>query len=74
MNSILGGNPLIQTLITASKMKNPEQILGQVAMSNPQINQILKDYQSSGKTSKEFFEERATAMGVDPNEIVSMLK
>lgn len=50
---------------------NPQAMLNQMVSQNPQINQIINQYGGDPKTA---FYKYAEANGVDPNEILSMMK
>lgn len=50
---------------------NPQAMLNQMVSQNPQINQIINQYGGDPKTA---FYKYAEANGVDPNEILNMMK
>ena len=62
------------SLINLAKSKNPEQALQVLAQSNPQIRSTLEYIQQSGKSPKELFYDMAKQKGIDPEEIIKMLK
>lgn len=50
---------------------NPQAMLSQMVSKNPQVNQIIQQYGGDPKTA---FYKYAEANGVDPNEILNMMK
>ena len=76
-------NPIIQTL-GQSKIgqarqmaqmfkatNNPNMLVNQMLNNNPQIRQIINQYGGDPKTA---FYGYAEANGIDPNEVLNMLK
>lgn len=53
---------------------NPQQMLQSVAQSNPQVQQVLSMVQSSHMSPKDLFYQMAQQKGVDPDQILNMLK
>lgn len=53
---------------------NPQGIMSMLMQQNPQIRQIMQMVNSSGMSPKELFMQQAKQAGVDPNEIINMLK
>lgn len=53
---------------------NPQQMLQSVAQNNPQMQQVLSLVQSSNMTPKDLFYKMAQQRGIDPNQIINMLK
>lgn len=53
---------------------NPQQMLQSVAQSNPQVQQVLSMVQMSNMSPKDLFYQMAQQKGVDPNQILNMLK
>lgn len=53
---------------------NPQQMLQSVAQSNPQVQQVLSMVQSSRMSPKDLFYQMAQQKGVDPDQILNMLK
>lgn len=56
---------------TIKSANNPQALLNQMVGNNPQIKQIIDQYGGDPKTA---FYGFAEANGVDPNEIINMLK
>ena len=50
---------------------NPQAMVNQMISKNPQVNQIIQQYGGDPKTA---FYKYAEANGVDPNEILQMMK
>ena len=50
---------------------NPQAMINQMVSQNPQINQIINQYGGDPKTA---FYKYAEANGVDPNDILNMMK
>ena len=59
---------MAQMLRTSS---NPQAMANQVMNNNPQIRQIIQQYGGDPKTA---FYKYAEANGIDPNEVINMLK
>ena len=53
---------------------NPQAMLQQLAMNNPQVRQVMEIVQKHGGDPMTAFREEAEARGVDPEEILRMLK
>ena len=51
---------------------NPELAIQQLAQNNPQFNNIMQ--MCNGKNPKDVFYSMAKEMGVDPEQIINMLK
>ena len=78
-------NPIIQAMSGKSPMLaqakqmvqmvkssgNPQAMVNQMISKNPQVNQIIQQYGGDPKTA---FYKYAEANGVDPNEILNMMK
>ena len=81
-------NPILQALSGSSSMPNklgqmrqmiqmmksggnPQMMVSQMMQNNPQINQIIQKYGGDPKTA---FYKLAEANGIDPNEVLNMLK
>lgn len=54
--------------------KDPQQMLQSMASQNPQIKQIMDYIQQSGGDAKAAFYKLANEKGIDPNQILNMLK
>ena len=53
---------------------NPQAMLQQLAMNNPQMRQVMEIVKKHGGDPMAAFRAEAKARGVDPDEILSMLK
>ena len=54
--------------------QNPQLMLNQLMTSNPQLKQAMDIINQSGGDPKKAFYALAEQKGVDPNEILNMLK
>jgi len=72
-NLLSNGN--VQQMANMMKtMRNPQATLNQLSQSNPQVKELMTMLQSSGKSPKEMFYQMAQEKGVDPEEILKMLR
>lgn len=53
---------------------NPQAMLQSIAQNNPQMKQVMDIVSQSGGDPKEAFYKMAEEKGVDPEQILSMLK
>lgn len=60
---------IMQMLRTA---KNPESVLQQIAQQNPAIQQVME--MCKGKDPQQIFMEACKQKGIDPMQVISMLK
>lgn len=71
----LAQNNVIQKIIQIAKSgNNPQQLLNSLAGQNPQLNQVMQLVNSGKMTPKQIFMNMANQQGVNPNDIISMLK
>ena len=54
--------------------KDPQQAINMLAMNNPQVKQVMDIVEQYGGDSMKAFQETAKQCGVDPDEILGMLK
>lgn len=54
--------------------RNPQTMVSSMLSQNPEAQQMLQQTLQNGGTYKDAFMMAAKAKGVDPNEIISMLK
>ena len=54
--------------------QNPQLMLNQLIMNNPQMKQVMDIVQKHGGDPMVAFRAEAEARGVDPDEILNMLK
>jgi hypothetical protein len=65
----------VKQLASAIKnTENPNAILQAAANQNPQIAQVMSMVNGSGMNAKQLFMMAAQQRGIDPNQIVNMLK
>ena len=72
----LNKNQLSQNNIISmlKNIKNPQQLIMNMANSNPQVASVLKEVQANGGNAKDLFYRKAKEMGVDPNSILNNLR
>ena len=66
--------PVKQMINTVQASGNPALALQQMASNNPTIQQAMQLVQQSGGDGKAAFEKLAKENGIDPNQIIQMLK
>ena len=54
--------------------KDPQQAINMLAMNNPQVKQVMDIVEQYGGDSMKAFKDMAKQCGVDPDEILGMLK
>ena len=67
----LSQNNMISML---KNVKNPQQLIMNMANSNPQVASVLKEVQANGGNAKDLFYRKAKEMGIDPNSILNNLR
>ena len=67
----LSQNNMISML---KNIKNPQQLIMNMANSNPQVASVLKEVQANGGNAKDLFYRKAKEMGIDPNSILNNLR
>ena len=70
-SNIMGIKKMMQGIRMAS---NPRQALQSMMTQNPQMKQVMDLVQASGGDPKSAFYKLAEQKGVDPNQILNMLK
>lgn len=74
-NQQVQNNKGIQQIIQMAKSgNNPQQLLNNLAGQNPQLNQAMQLINSGKITPKQLFMNMANQQGINPNDIISMLK
>lgn len=64
----------IQQMANMMKMvRNPQAMLSQMAENNPQAKQVLESM-NSGASPKDLFYQMAEQMGVNPDDILGMMR
>lgn len=78
-SSMNGINP--QALQSVKRMagmlkgkNNPMQMLQMLGGQNPQLNQVMQMMNGSNMSPKQLFMNMAQQQGIDPNQIISMIK
>lgn len=71
-NPMMGQIKQMMSMLRSSG--NPQAMLNQMVMSNPQIKQVMDIVQKHGGDPMQAFYAVAKEKGVDPNEILDMLK
>ena len=66
--------PVKQMMNMVRAAQNPQAVLSQLAMSNPQMKQVMDIVQKHGGDPMAAFRSEAQARGVDPDEILNMLR
>lgn len=54
--------------------KDPQGAIEQMMMNNPQMKQVMGMIKESGGDPMKLFQAKAKEMGVDPEEILDMLR
>ena len=67
-------NPMLNLIKQMKNAKNPKDLMMAMVKQNPQFNQMMQMANQSGKTYEELFYEMANKQGVDPNEILNILR
>ena len=72
------GNPMIQRakqmMQTIRAARNPEAALMGMVQSNPQLQQVMNVVKQHGNDPMQAFREMAEQNGLDPDEILSMIR
>lgn len=53
---------------------NPQQMLNDLAANNKQLNAVLQEVQQNGGDAKSLFFKKVQQMGIDPKQVLNMLK
>ena len=72
MTQALG--PIKQMMSMVRSAGNPQAMLNQLAMNNPQLKQVMDIVQKHGGDPMAAFRAEAEAHGVNPDEIMGMLR
>ena len=67
-------NPMLNLFKQMKGAKNPNELMMAMVKQNPQFNQIMQMANQSGKTYKDLFYEMANKQGIDPDEILNILR
>ena len=63
-------NNLLKQLLSSS---NPNEFLNSMISNNPQMQNLLKQMQSSGMSPKQFFYNYANQQGINPDQFLNNL-
>ena len=63
-----------QMINTVKAARNPQAMMNQLAQNNPQIRQIMSLVNQNGGDPKKAFYQLAQQKGVNPDEVLNMLK
>ena len=67
--------PLLNQILQARGMvSNPQRMVNQAMMNNPQMKQVMEYVNANGGDAKAAFYKLAGEMGVDPEEILKVLR
>ena len=69
-----GMGPIKQMMNMVRAAKDPQAMLNMLAMQNPQLKQVMDIVQKHGGDPMAAFKATAEEMGVNPDEIMNMLK
>ena len=67
-------SPIKQMMNMVQMSRNPQAMIQQMMMQNPQMKQVMQIVQQYGGDPMKAFYEVAKEKGMDPEEILSMLK
>ena len=59
---------------TIRSARNPQAMLSQMAQNNPQVQQVMNIVNQNGGDPQRAFYQLAQQKGIDPNEILKMLR
>ena len=71
-NRLMGQMAPIKNMLKS--VRNPQAMLQQMMSNNPQYKQVMQFVQDNGGDAEKAFYSLANQMGVDPEQILSMLK
>ena len=66
--------PVRQMMSAVRTAQNPQLALNQLIMNNPQMKQVMDIVQKHGGDPMAAFRAEAEASGVDPDEIMAMIR
>lgn len=67
-------NGIMGMLNAVRNSKNPNEMIAQLAMRNPQMQSVMQEVQRNGGDARKAFYAMAQQKGIDPNSILNMLK
>ncbi len=69
-----GFGQIKQMMNLVRNANNPQAVFNQLVSSNPQLNQVMNLINQNGGNPKNAFYAMARQKGIDPNEILKLLK
>ena len=66
--------PIKQMMNTVRMAQNPQLFLQNMINQNPQMQNVMRLVNSSNKSPKDLFYEMAKQQGVDPEQVLNMLR
>ena len=73
-NMLQMAQPIRQMMNAVRTAQNPQLMLNQLIMTNPQMKQVMDIVQKHGGDPMTAFRMEAQARGVDPQEIMDMMR
>lgn len=73
-NNANKGSSAKEMLASVMNSRNPSEAMKILAARNSGVANVINEINSSGKDAKTLFYEKAKAMGVDPNSILSKFR
>ena len=73
-NMAQAAGPVRQLMNMVRSAQNPQLMLNQLIMNNPQMRQVMDIVQKHGGDPMTAFREEAEARGVNPQEIMDMMR
>ena len=73
-NMLQAAQPARQLMNMVRSAQNPQLMLNQLAMNNPQLKQVMDIVQKHGGDPMTAFQKEAEARGINPQEIMDMLR
>ena len=78
LQQLAGANPQLQQIKNlmgiVRNSNNPQAMLNMAAQSNPQLKQVMDIVQQHGGDPMAAFQSEAKARGIDPDQIMGMLR
>lgn len=78
LQQLAKSNPMMERVKQMMQMvktaQNPNAMLNQMVMANPQLKQIMDIVKENGGDPKTAFYSMTDKMGIDPQEILNMIK
>lgn len=73
-NSNIKSSPKGDLLKTFLNSSNPNELINSLISKNPQLQNLMQLYNSSGLTPKQFFYNYANSKGINPDSFINSLK